>query len=184
VCFNTATRIGEHGPFDNLVQKLGIPNPAKSGHCTRDMKIKALEKQMQILGHKRKDFITAIGIRADEQKRVSRSRTDVIYPLVSDFPTTELGVRQFWARQAFDLQLSDYRGNCDLCFKKSERKLMTCMSEMTPQDVHWWIDQEEASVMGHRFTRSSTPLRELYTKALLGDFKPQLDKFHGRDLLS
>lgn len=173
VTFETATRIGEHGPFDDLIQKLGIPNPAKSGHCTRDLKITPMTKMMRQLGHK--DYMTAIGIRADEPRRISKTRTDVLYPL-NECEQDELFVRQFMLRQVFDLQLKDYQGNCCCCFKKSERKIMTCMAE-DPAEAQWWIDHEEADTHGWNFARSHTPYKELRERALKGDFNPAVDKF-------
>ena len=189
VTFETATRIGEPGPFDALIQKLGIPNPAKSGHCTRDLKVRPMEKYLKSIGLTPKQYTTAIGIRADEPRRLTGPES-VIYPL-SDFDISELAVRQFWKRQDFDLQLPDYKGNCDLCFKKSEKKMLTCMAA-DPKSSEWWANKEEtASLMPgkdgtlkrHRFSRAGTPASELLDIAKAGDFEPAKDKFHGIDVL-
>jgi hypothetical protein len=38
-------------------------------------------------------------------------------------------VNDWWARQAFRLQLKGYQGNCKWCWKKSRRKHLTLMDE-------------------------------------------------------
>ena len=50
-------------------------------------------------------------------------------------------VRRWWNKQSFDLELKDYEGNCDLCFKKSERKRLTLIKE-NPFISKWWLDME------------------------------------------
>lgn len=37
----------------------------------------------------------------------------------------------------FDLELKSYQGNCDLCWKKSNRKLLTILKE-NPEYADWW----------------------------------------------
>ena len=51
-------------------------------------------------------------------------------------------VRDWWERQDFDLQLKDYEGNCDLCFKKSLKKRLTIIKE-NPESANWWLDMEQ-----------------------------------------
>ena len=145
-----------HSPFDDLVEKLDIPNPAKQGHCTRDLKITPMHKYLKSIG--RVDFIEAIGIRADEKHRVGKDPKK-IYPLV-DLNIDEAIVRGFWERQPFDLMLKDYEGNCDLCFKKSKRKRLTILKE-NPALAKSWIKWEESSKRGYVFDRERVPVREL-----------------------
>lgn len=47
----------------------------------------------------------------------------------------------FWSKQPFDLQLKSYQGNCDLCFLKSNKKLIQLIRE-NPASADWWIEQE------------------------------------------
>ena len=183
VTFETATRLGEHGPFDDLIQKLDIPNPNKPGHCTRDLKIVPMEKYMlHDLGHKPKDYVSAIGIRCNEPKRLSMNVAK-IYPL-ADFDIDELAVRQWWKKQSFDLQLEDYQGNCVLCHLKSEPKILQNMVERPESETMWRINHEEASPRNYIFARGEKPARQLYEKACAGDFTPVKDKFAGRDVLA
>ena len=52
------------------------------------------------------------------------------------------------------------------------------------QEVLWWIEKEENSPNGYRFTRGYIPLRQMYEEVKAGDFKPIVDRFHGVDVLS
>jgi hypothetical protein len=50
-------------------------------------------------------------------------------------------IRTWWDKQCFDLKLKDYEGNCDMCWKKSERKLLTLILEK-PHLIEWWNEME------------------------------------------
>lgn len=140
VDFETASRNGE--PFKAVIDKFGLPN-IKSPFCSRDLKKYPIEsylkKQLNI-----KKFKTAIGIRADESNRINWNAVnngDIIYPLVTDIRTTKNDINIFWSKMPFDLSLKSYEGNCDLCWKKSFRKLMTIAKEH-PELTNWWVDIE------------------------------------------
>lgn len=134
VDFESASRKGE--PFETLIQKFGLPSKYFR-HCTRDLKEIPIHKYAKsIFG---KDYLTAIGIRADEKHRLG-SDPKKIYPL-AEIGIDEKIVRSFWERQTFDLELKDYEGNCDLCFLKSTRKRLTLITE-NPNIVEWWNKME------------------------------------------
>jgi hypothetical protein len=134
VDFESASRKGE--PFETLIQKFGLPSKYYR-HCTRDLKEIPIHKYTKsIFG---KEYLTAIGIRADEKHRLGPDPKKV-YPL-ADIGIDEQIVRNFWERQSFDLELKDYEGNCDLCFLKSNRKKLTLISE-NPNVVDWWNKME------------------------------------------
>ena len=135
VNFKTASRNGE--PFELLIKKLGIPNKSFR-HCTRDLKEIPIHKYTKdIFG---KEYLTAIGIRADEKHRLGSDPLK-IYPL-AELNIDEKIIRDFWDRQKFDLKLKDYEGNCDLCFLKSIRKKLTLIKE-NPSICEWWEKQEK-----------------------------------------
>lgn len=138
VDYKTASRNGE--PFEAMIAKHGIPNVG-SPHCTRELKSYAIKAYARSIGWK--DYYTAIGIRADEIDRIApdREKKRFIYPLVA-LNITKNDVNLFWSQQSFDLRLKTYEGNCDLCFKKSFRKLMTIVNE-TPESVLWWYEMEQ-----------------------------------------
>lgn len=133
--FKNAKRKGE--PFLDVVKKYGLPSKLYR-HCTRELKEVPMHKYAQsIFG---KDYLTAVGIRADEKHRLG-SKQNIIYPL-AEIGVDEKVVRDFWDRQSFDLQLKDYEGNCDLCFLKSVRKKLTIIKH-DPETANWWLDLEE-----------------------------------------
>ena len=138
VSFETASRNGE--PFQSVIAKYGIPNLSRP-HCTRELKQVPINKYLKSLGI---EYQTALGIRADEAHRISwanAKKQNRIYPLATEHRVDKGFIRNFWANQSFDLQLKDYEGNCDLCWKKSERKLLTIIAEK-PELIQWWADVE------------------------------------------
>lgn len=66
---------------------------------------------------------------SDKQKKSietysSKLRTyGLIYPLIDMFPTTKFDVKSFWSKQKFQLMLEDHEGNCQTCWKKSDKKI-------------------------------------------------------------
>jgi len=141
VNYETASRNGE--PFEQMIAKHGIPN-VRNANCTRELKAYCIRAYARSVGWKKSDYQTAIGIRIDEVDRVSNKFKEerLIYPLVSNIPTTKNDINKFWSEQSFDLQLMTYEGNCDLCFKKSFRKLMTLVNEK-PNKINWWQRMED-----------------------------------------
>lgn len=113
VDFQTALRNGE--PFEAFIQKHDIPNMV-APQCSRELKACAIRAYAHSIGWKK--YYTAIGIRADEPRRVNltaSARQRIIYPLATMIPTSKEGVNFFWSKQTFELNLKSYEGNCDLC---------------------------------------------------------------------
>lgn len=135
VDFKTASRKGE--PFTEVIKKYGLPSKLWR-HCTREMKEQPIHKYAK--EYFKGEYLTAIGIRADEQHRIG-SKLLNIYPL-AEMGFTENIIRNWWDRQSFDLNLKDYEGNCDLCFLKSVRKKLTLLKE-NPTISEWWDNLEQ-----------------------------------------
>lgn len=156
VSYHSASRNGE--PFESVIQKYGIPNQAFP-HCTRELKQAPIKSYMRSLGYP--EYVTAIGIRFDEPRRISNKR-DFDYPLYR-MGITEKHVRDFWNSQPFDLKLKSYEGNCDLCWKKSLRKKRTLLAE-NPQISEWWDEMEQKYSEGqyffHRGNQSTKQIRD------------------------
>jgi len=153
--FKDAKRKGE--PFTEVVKKYGLPSKLYR-HCTRELKEIPISKYARdILG---KDYITAIGIRADEKHRLGNDPKKV-YPL-AELGIDEQIVRNFWDRQPFDLELKDYQGNCDLCFLKSVRKKLTIIKE-NPKVADWWLDLEVNNIEEGR------PMLDVYRNLSMDD---------------
>ena len=172
VDYNTAkVNTDKDSPFNDLVKKFDIPNPAKKGHCTRDLKLVPMNKYLKSIGVN--DYLEAVGIRSDESHRASNPNK--YYPLVK-YNIDEKTVRDFWSRQKFDLELKDYQGNCDLCFKKSKRKRLTIMRE-NPSWADDWIRWENESRNNYIFDRERIPMTELLrVSKVSGLFNPAIDK--------
>lgn len=140
VDFKTASRNGE--PFKQMIAKHGIPN-VENGFCTRELKDYTIRSYCRSIGLKNNDYQIAIGIRSDEIDRVNpnRKKLNLFYPLVELRRTTKPEINSFWSDMPFRLELKSYEGNCDFCFKKSDRKLLTIAKE-NPNILKWWADIE------------------------------------------
>ncbi len=94
-------------------------------HCTRELKAQPISAFCKSIGWQ--DFTTVIGYRFDEPKRVNlitAKNKKQWYPLY-EWRIVKSFVRNFFLDQPFDLQLAEHDGNCELCHKKSKRKLLT-----------------------------------------------------------
>lgn len=178
VDFKTASRNGE--PFEEMIKKFGIPN-TQLGTCTRDLKLNPIYKYLQSIGYKtRRDYYTAIGIRADESHRINwqtAKDNNYVYPLATEHRVDSKFIRQWWASQEFDLKLKDYEGNCDMCFKKSKRKLLTLITEK-PELIKWWDEMEEKYEGHHRgssFYRNNETAKDLIEQSKY-PFNKAIDK--------
>lgn len=130
VDYYTASRNGE--PFEAVIKKYGLPSKLFR-HCTRELKEQPIHKYAkEILG---KDYLTAVGIRADEKHRIGK----YTYPL-SEMNIDKAFINNWWSKQSFDLELLEHQGNCDFCFLKSKRKRVQLLKEGL--DVEWWNQME------------------------------------------
>tara|TARA_R110000796_G_scaffold11478_2_gene38167 strand:- start:73408 stop:74274 length:867 start_codon:yes stop_codon:yes gene_type:complete len=151
VSHNSASRNGE--PFRALVRKRKyLPNPV-TRLCTAELKVKTTERFCkQFLGLK--EWISVVGLRADEPRRVSNTRRrnetgkdawETALPM-AEAEVTKRDVSAFWQRQSFDLGLPNINGstpdgNCRLCFMKGEKTIMGII-QLDPNSADWWIDTE------------------------------------------
>lgn len=169
VSYETAAREGE--PYEAMIVKYGLPSIAYP-HCTRELKEMPIHSYIKYeLGWT--DYETAIGIRADETHRINRrtaAKFKRVYPLTDLAPLTKPEVLAFWASQPFDLNLEEFEGNCDNCFKKSKQKLVKSIIKH-PNRILWWDEMERkyANVRGNTvdatFFRENRSARDLMTIA-------------------
>ena len=139
VDFQTASRDGE--PFEQAIRKHGVFNVSRPD-CTRILKREPMEHYLKAQGFKPRKIATAIGIRADEKRRVSTADArNIIYPLVNRWPVDKQDVLDWWEDQPFDLEIEEFQGNCLGCYKKSRRKQFLQMDE--DPSVFDWIDRME-----------------------------------------
>lgn len=123
VTYETASRNGE--VFEAVVAKYGLPNQTFK-LCTRELKTNPMSSYARSIGWATGSYETAIGIRADERRRVRREaaeRERLVYPLVDMVPTTKDDVLTFFEDFEWDLKIPEHDGNCRWCYKKSDKKL-------------------------------------------------------------
>lgn len=129
VTYETAKRGGE--VFEDVVVKYGLPNQVFK-LCTRELKTNVMNSYARSIGWLPGTYETAIGIRADEPRRVRREvaeRERIIYPLVDIEPTDKQDVLTYFEQFTWDLGIEEHHGNCTACFQKSDRKLLTLYRE-------------------------------------------------------
>ena len=140
-------------PFEKLINK----NVAGGGHkympnpvmriCTAELKVRTLQRYLKSLEWT--EWLNCIGLRADEQRRVSRMKADIkadqpIMPM-ADAKHDVNDVHGFWNDHPLDLSLplnSNIFGNCVGCFLKGYGKLEAIARE-EPHQLDWWIKQEK-----------------------------------------
>lgn len=164
--------------FESILKKYPLPNN-KASNCTRELKQRPKEAFLKFIDWN--DAITVVGIRADEEHRKSihAERERVIYPLCDDIRVDSKFIRNWWDSQPFDLELKDYEGNCDLCFKKSLKKRLTIIKE-NPTVAIWWklMETDYADETVPRFDlRTNLSIEELIEMAKR-PFETAKDKHH------
>jgi len=154
VTFDTASRNGE--PFEQLINKKQYLPNTFARFCTSELNINIIKKHMKSLGFD--DFVTFVGIRADEPRRVAKMRNNADE---KETPLATIGVGNadvlgFWKRQPFDLETVTVDGNsllsnCDLCFMKKPSHLLSLIKDR-PQRAVWWAEME--SKINARFNQA------------------------------
>lgn len=180
------------GPFEAAIAKHGLFNHSFP-NCTGRLKSEPIHWWIRsVIGWEAGSYDTAIGIRADEIDRISPKRKEkrFIYPL-ADWGWTKRDVSQYMERFDWDLKLpGDHWGNCDCCWKKSLRKLMTRAKE-NPHVFDWWgrIERKYGMVSAGKpqdeprvFFRGNRSAQDIVALAHTFDFAPYVDeKFNDPD---
>jgi 3'-phosphoadenosine 5'-phosphosulfate sulfotransferase (PAPS reductase)/FAD synthetase len=142
VNYRTASRNGE--PFEDIIRKARRLPDAVRRFCTKELKIFPAKRYLRSLGWK--NWNNAIGIRADEKRRVKPAKGKHMenwFPLVADNVRKD-DIAEFWGKQLiannFDLHL-DTTSNCDGCFLKSEAN-RAAMFRAHPERMQWWVEME------------------------------------------
>jgi 3'-phosphoadenosine 5'-phosphosulfate sulfotransferase (PAPS reductase)/FAD synthetase len=171
VSHNSASRDGE--PFEALIRRRRYLPNQQARFCTGDLKVKPSARYLVSIGWEH--WMSALGIRADEMRRVNREpqkeRWQRWYPL-ADAGVTKHHVMDFWGRQSFDLRLPNIKGNtalgnCDGCFLKSEATL-AMLARDYPERHAWWERMEAQTT--EATTAAAARFRKDYTRSSLRDF--------------
>lgn len=144
-------------PFTNVVRKYGVPKNHMP-HCTLHMKTSPFKKYCADT-YGKGNYITWIGIRVDEPRRLKKAEGIRYMAEISDFDSDD--VMHWWGRQSFDLGFkvnSGWLGNCVFCHKKADSKLaLAAMDE--PELLRQFdrmVNSDDARQLGY------TPKNELY----------------------
>ena len=122
--------------FEQGIKKYGIPCSINKW-CSRELKLVPLKKYADsIFGQS--NYSIAVGIREDEMDRVSEKyeENNIFYPLVENHIDSDFR-NKFWKNQNIQISIPAFKGNCDLCFEKSNRKLMTILKDEQYLG-NWW----------------------------------------------
>lgn len=150
VTFENASRNGE--PFSALNRKRKYLPNSMARYCTIELKILTSQRYLQSIGWTEWDNF--VGIRADEPRRVAKIRANPFekkgIEKVMPLATAGIGkhdIAEFWKKQSFNLELpmingTTFHGNCDLCYLKGGKQLLSLIKEK-PSRATWWIQEEE-----------------------------------------
>lgn len=155
VDFHTASQNGE--PFEALIKKKSYLPNAVTRFCTSDLKVKPINAWLRHSGWGEFDML--VGIRADEPRRIAKMPH--LHKPLAIAGVTRQEVMEFWKKQPFDLMAED--GNCDLCFNKSLKGLMSTISKR-PEKAVWWARQE--STIGARFSKDRPTYEQMRQRAI------------------
>ncbi|HCB89076.1 MAG TPA: hypothetical protein DEP71_07325 [Porphyromonadaceae bacterium] len=166
--------------FEDGIKKYGIASVANKW-CNREMKTVPMKKFADdIFGSN--NYSIAIGIRIDEIDRVSNSydSNNIFYPLI-EHDIDNRARNRFWADSPIRITIPAFKGNCDFCFEKSRRKLLTIIREDGDIVSNWWNEMENlyshipidgkdvynglACNGGHFFGRGNMPVADLIQMA-------------------
>lgn len=125
----------------------GLPNQ-EAPYCSERMKTIPCNKFAKEIFNGEK-YIKAIGFRREDMpKRISwpeiKEDKARIFPLLTDFPQP-VGLPElnsWWNKQPFQLGINSKLGNCELCWKKSDRNIVEVIQKGT-RFVEWWEKMEE-----------------------------------------
>ena len=131
----------------NKLKWTGVPNPA-TPYCSEYLKVRpslhfaklifGTTKYLKAVGYRREDMpkrITLAELREDKKR---------IAPLLTDFesPIGLENLTRYFAAQPFRLSISSRLGNCELCWKKSDRNLVEAIQHGT-RFIDWHREKEK-----------------------------------------
>lgn len=152
--------------FTEMIKKYGIPNPSWL-HCTRELKTNPMTSYLRSIGWEAGTYLTAIGYRADELDRVPEDykERNLIFPLIDEGIKKEDVYRIFSKEWPFTLEIKEHEGNCQGCFKKNDRKLLTIIKENPERFEFPEKMEKEFGRIGPEFIKdNNAPMRKFYRK--------------------
>lgn len=174
VCFDTLDMSGrvfsEAIAHMNKNKWTGVPNPA-TPYCSEYLKTRVSHDfAREIFGTTK--YIKAIGYRKEDMpKRITFSELKEdkkrIAPLLTDFyqPISQLDLNVFFDNEPFKLEIHSELGNCELCWKKSEKNLIKAIQYGT-RFIDW--HNKEELKYGNMFFRNNLSITDLVKLAESG----------------
>jgi len=169
-------------PFSGAVMHLnkgtfdGLPNQ-ESPYCSDRMKVQPSKKLADDIFGK-KSYLKAIGFRKEDMpKRISwaeiKEDEERIFPLLTDFeePVGLIELNKFWDTQSFKLEINSKLGNCELCWKKSDKDLVNAIRYGT-RFVDWYKQMEDK--YGNTSFRGNKSITD-FVKMAEQPFTPEID---------
>lgn len=151
VDFDTLSMNSE--PFEDVIRHKnkgvfdGLPNQ-ESPYCSESLKTIPCKKFCdEVFGVN--NYVKAIGFRKEDMPRritFAEAKNDKtrIFPLLTDFvtPIGNLDLNRWWDKQDFILGIHGKFGNCELCWKKSDKTLVDNIRYGT-SSIDWWQRMED-----------------------------------------
>lgn len=143
-------------PFKSMLEVYSTPYIG-GAFCTARLKTEPFDAYVK--DHVKGPFITYLGMRTDEPKRLT-PKPGILYLADLVKSVTKADINRFWSQQFFDLQLTEESGNCTMCIKKSISKLkLSCLKN--PGLARMWkfmLNNKKIRVNDER----STPPKVMY----------------------
>ena len=124
------------------------------------------------------NYLTAIGFRKEDMpKRITfaeiKEEKKKIFPLITDFefPISQIDLNKWWSKEPFKLGIHGKFGNCELCWKKSDKNLIDIIRYGT-RFVEWWDEHEKK--YGNTSFRGRKSINDL-VKMAKNNFTPEID---------
>jgi len=169
-------------PYKEAIQQMnknkivGVPCSVVP-YCSEYLKIRPAHSfAKEIFGTV--NYIKAIGYRREDlYSRTSmteiKANKKIIAPLITDFhePIGNPELNDFYNDNPFQLGIHNKLGNCELCWKKSDRNLIEAIQYGT-RFIEWHQEQEQT--YGNMFFRDRKSIMDLVALAQQGE---QLDLF-------
>lgn len=148
----------------------GVPNQA-TPYCSEYLKTRVSHDfARRIFGTTK--YLKAIGYRKEDMpKRITfaelREDKKRIAPLLTDFdqPISQLDLNIFFDNEPFKLEIHPKLGNCELCWKKSEKNLIESIQYGT-RFIDWHKNEED--IYGNMFFRNNLSIETLVKMAESG----------------
>jgi len=109
--------------------------------------IESHEERMKMINNSvcefSKDELNAITLYSAKKLQ----KYNLVYPLYDWFPMDKQDVNDWWEDQPFNLELEDYEGNCQFCWKKSDTKLFLIANEHPERlEAMKWFEETYSDV--------------------------------------